>query len=479
MSAATSAPAPAVRRPPSVSVPIADLFEVVNEYVEAGRFDRAERLLTHVLAEAPEQADALHLKGLIAARRKRPAEAVAFMERGFANGGRRAGQLRNLSEVYRLLGRLDEALALARQSIASDPADPLGPFNLAMILYDRGEIDACVSAARHAVRLRPNLPQGHMKLAQALLIKGELAEGWEEYEWRYQIPGAQALMPPTDRKQWDGMPLGDATLLLVADQGFGDVIMFARYVPWVRGRCPNVAIACSAEMRATLGRMFPDLPIHTNWGEIGGYAAFCAFSGLPRLHATTLASIPSRMPYLAPDPAKVAHWRTVLDAGVPKGLMRIGIAWAGRPTHNNDHNRTTTLASFAPIAAVPGIVLLSLQKGEALKELAGWKGPAPLVDVGSKLDSFEDTIAVIDQLDLIISVDTSINHFAGAMGRPAWVMIPFAPDWRWLTGRGDTPWYPSLRLFRHPATRRWDLVMAAVAAELQQHLAQRHGFGAG
>jgi Flp pilus assembly protein TadD len=457
-----------VRPPPSVPVPVADLFEVVTEYVEASRFDRAERLLAHVLAVAPDQADALHLKGLIAARRKRPAEAAALMERGVAGGGRRPGQLRNLSEVYRLLGRLDEALALARQSIAGDPADPLGPFNLAMIHYDRMEIDPCINAARHSVRLRPNLPQGHMKLGQALLIKGDFQEGWEEYEWRYQIPGAQPLMPATDRKQWDGTPLGDRALLLVADQGFGDVIMFARYIPWARERCPNLRIACSAEMQPTLARMFPDLKLFTHWNSIGDYAAFCPFSGLPRLHGTRLETIPAAIPYLTPDPARVAVWKKTLDELVPPGLKRIGIAWAGRPTHNNDHNRTTVLENFAPIGAVPGVALISLQKGEGLDQIPKWQGPAPLIDIGSKLESFEDTIAVIDRLDLIVSVDTSINHFAGAMGRPAWIMLPFAPDWRWLMNRPDTPWYPSLRLFRHPATRRWDLVVPAVAAELRR-----------
>lgn len=457
----------------TVPVPVADLFDIVTEAIDASRFDRAERLIGHVLAVTPTQPDALHLRGLIAARRKRPAEAAPLMEMGVAYGGRRATQLRNLSEVYRLLGRLDEALTIARQSIAADPADPLGPFNLAMVHYDRMEIDACAAAARHAIRLRAGLPQGHMKLAQALLIKGEYAEGWDEYEWRYQIPGAQPLMPPTDRKQWDGSPLGERTLLLVADQGFGDVIMFARYVPWVLSVCPNVAIACSGEMQPTVARMFPGLRTFSNWNETGPYAAFCPFSGLPRLHRTRLDTIPAAIPYLHADPAKAAAWKQRLDAMVPPGLARIGIAWAGRPSHNNDHNRSTALASFAPVAQVPGVALISLQKGEGLGQMAGWQGPAPLIDAGAEIETFEDTLAVIGELDLIISVDTAINHFAGAMGRPAWVLLPFAPDWRWLRDRADTPWYPSLRLLRAPATRRWDLVMQAAARDLERHLASR------
>ncbi|HEX3347739.1 MAG TPA: glycosyltransferase [Acetobacteraceae bacterium] len=470
MSAATALPAPSAPAAPQVSIPAAELFEIVTENVEAGRLDRADRLIGHVLSAYPNSADALHVKGLIAAKRKRPAEAAALMEKGVAAGGRRAGQLRNLSEIYRLLGRLDEGLALARQAIAADPADAAGPFNLAMLHYDRMEIDACIRAARHALQLKKNLPAAHMKLAQALLLKGELAEGWDEYEWRYQIPGAQPLMPATDRPQWDGTPLGDKRLLLVADQGYGDVVMFARYVPWALERCPNTVIACSNEMMPVLRRLLPQVTLLTNWADIGPYEAYCPLSGLPRRHGTRPDSIPAPIPYLHADPERVPAWRNRLDAQVPPRLKRIGIAWAGRPSHNNDHNRTTDLAAFAPLGEVPGIALLSLQKGDATSQIAGWHGPAPLIDIGRQLETFEDTMAVIDQLDLTVVVDTAIGHFAGAMNKPVWVVVPFAPDWRWLADRADTPWYPSMRLFRHPAPRRWDVVMPAVAAELRRHV---------
>ena len=472
MSTAVSTPTPAAAPSAQVPVPSNELFEIVSESIEGGKLDRADRLIGHVLAVFPTSADALHVKGLIAARRKRPAEAAVWMERGVAAGGRRAGQLRNLSEVYRLLGRLDEALALARQSIAADPADANGPFNLAMAHYDRMEIDACIRAARHAIQLKKTLPAAHMKLAQALLIKGQFAEGWDEYEWRYQIPGAHPLMPATDRKQWDGTPLPpDKRLLLIGDQGYGDVIMFARFVPWAIARCPNVVMACSNEMAATMRRMFPDLKLFTNWGEIGPYEVYCPLSGLPRRAGTLLGNIPGPIPYLYPDPERVAVWRDKLPTQVPAGLKRIGIVWAGRPTHNNDHNRTVALSAFAPLGELPGIALLSLQKGEPAGQVASWQGPAPLIDIGPQLETFEDTIAVLDQLDLTVIVDTVVGHLAGAMNKPCWVIVPFAPDWRWLMDRSDSPWYPSLRLFRHPATRRWDLVIPAVAAELRRHFA--------
>lgn len=450
-----------------VSVPIGEVYAIAQEYIEANRLDAAERMLGHILADLPHHADSLHARGLIAFRRGRIVEAVAAMERGIAAGGNRAVHWRNIAEAYRMLGRLDDALAAARRGVTLDPADPLGPFNLAMVLYDRLELPACIAAARHCLDLRPDLPQGHMKMAQALLLSGELTRGWEHYEWRYRIPGAAPLMPPTDRKQWDGRELHGERLLLIGDQGYGDVLMFGRYLPWARSRAGTITLACSKEMEPTLHRMFPGTETTNQWDQIPPYACFCPLSGLPRLHGTTLDNIPDSVPYRA-DPDLAARWKQRLDRDIPSGLRRVGIAWAGRPTHNNDHNRSVPLAAFAPIGAVEGVALVSLQKGPAAAQAKQWQGRAQLLDLDAEIGSFEDTAAIIDGLDLLVCVDTSLGHLAGVMGRPAWIMLPFAPDWRWLMGRTDTPWYPTLRLFRAPGPKRLDAAIAAVAAALAE-----------
>ena len=476
---ATAAPAqakpavPARPGPFTVPVPASEVFTVAHEYMEANRLDAAERMIGHVLAVLPNQPEALHSKGLILFKRNKIAEAAALMERSIAEGGGgKSAHFRNLSEVYRLQTRLDEAVAAARRAISLDPADPLGPFNLAMVLFDRMEIDACIAAARHALDLRPNLPQAHMKLGQALLIKGDLGPGWDHYEWRYQIPGAAPLMPKSDRPQWDGRALGAGErLLLVGDQGFGDVVMFARYIPWVMERCQELAVACSAEVEPTLRRMFPTVQLITRWDLIGPFNCYCPFSGLPRLRGTRVDNVPAATAYLTADPARSKLWRERLDALVPPGLKRVAIAWAGRPTHNNDHNRTITLDTLAPLFDVPGVALISVQKGPATAQIAGYAGKAPLINLDAQIQDFEDTIAILDAMDLLVSVDTSVVHFAGALGTPTWAMIPFAPDWRWLVQREDTPWYPSVRLFRHPAPKRWDLLVPRVAEELARFAA--------
>jgi hypothetical protein len=225
-------------------------------------------------------------------------------------------------------------------------------------------------------------------------------------------------------------------------------------------------LATSNEMAPLMRRMFPDLPIATNWAECTNFAAYCPLSGLPRLHGTRLDTIPPPLP-IPIDPARAAMWQTKLDIAIPVGLRRVGLVWAGRPTHRNDRNRTMALATLAPpLAAVPGIALVSLQKGDPAAEVSSYTGRAMLVDAARDIADYEDTVAAIAALDLVVTVDTSVAHIAGAMGRPAWVLLPYTSDWRWLRERADSPWYPSLRLFRQRAPARWEEPLAAVAAGL-------------
>jgi len=388
------------------------------------------------------------------------------MERGMRVGPVKALHLRNIAEVYRQLARLDEAAFAASRATAMDPVDPMGPFNLAMVEYDRLRIDAAIVAARMALARRPALAEAHMKLGQSLLVQGDFAAGWEDYEYRYKIPGAAALMPATDRKQWDGSPVPQERLLLIGDQGYGDVIMFGRFIAWVQARCARVALACSPEMQGIAEQLAPGAEIITRWNDCPPYAAFCPLSGLPRLAGIGVADLPGATHYLHADPVKVAFWKARLDAALPVGARRIALAWAGRPTHSNDRNRSVTLSQLTPLTKVAGVAFVSLQKGPAAAQCLGWAGVAPLLNLDSVIESFEDSAAILANVDLLISVDTSMVHLAGALGRPAWVMLPYAPDWRWLLDRDDTPWYPSLRLFRQPKPRDWDGLVARIAAEL-------------
>ena len=374
--------------------------------------------------------------------------------------------LRNICEVYRTLGRLDEAFAAGRQAAALAPNDPLCLHNLSVIHYHRLELDACMAAAQAALALSPGLPGAHFALAEALLLQGEMAVGWEEYEWRFRVAGAAPPMPPTSKPQWDGSALPGKTLLLVADQGFGDAIQFMRYIPWAAERCAALAIAASAEIEPLLRQMAPAAQTFRHWDQCPEYAAHATLSGLPRLHGTRVQSVPWTGPYLRSDPARRSAWAARLAALLPLGYARVGITWAGRPTHTNDRNRSMTLRLLQRLGNVPGMALVALQTGGTAGQAGDWFGRAPLVALGPEIKDFGDTMAILDNLDLLITVDTSVGHLAGAMGRPAWVMLSHAPDWRWLLQREDTPWYPGHRLFRQGPERSWPEVLARVAEAL-------------
>ncbi|KAA0597866.1 hypothetical protein J2848_001652 [Azospirillum lipoferum] len=378
----------------------------------------------------------------------------------------------DLCEIHRREGRLDEAVTRGRCAVTLDPGDAAGWYNLGVALYDRLEIEASVTCERRAVRLRPDWPAPHFELAEGLLLSGRLEEGWREYEWRWRLPGVPPPVPPAIRKRcgpaakpWDGRPMPGSTLLLVADQGFGDSIQFARYLPMAAALCSGLAVACSPEMLPVIRSLPGGHRVFTAWEEAPPFDAWATLSSLPGLSGTVLGTIPAPIPYLLAEPERVEHWKGRLDGLLPRGYRRVGLVWAGRPTHGNDRNRSMPLTRLSPFFALEKTVLVSLQKGPAQAEAAQVYGAAPLVNLGPELESFADTMAVLAQLDHMVCVDTAIAHLAGAMGRPTAVLLPHAPDWRWLLGRGGTPWYPTVTLHRQPAPGCWDeAVRGAVAA---------------
>ena len=466
-------PAPRVMTAP---VPVGEIFQVAAEYERGGKLAEAERLLRHVLEAHPTQADALHLMGIVVFRQGRRKEALEYMEGALKHGVDTPLYLRNICELYRTLWRHDEALAAAKRAVALAPADPLCLHNLAIIHSERAEYDEALACAQAALAIDPRQPGAHFVRAEVLLVRGQMEEGWDEYEWRFQIGGAAPLIPPqvqrADRPQWQGERLDGKTLLLIGDQGFGDVIQFSRYIPWAREHsgAGAIAIGCGKEVGELIRQLAPRATIFQKWDDCPPYAAYAALSGLPRLAKTRVETIPAPIPYLQADPAKIVTWRERLASLIPKGFKRVGLVWAGRPAHNNDRNRSTSLATYKPLFDLPGIAFVALQKGPATPQAGGFFARAPLVNLGAEIGDYGDTMAIMENLDVIVSVDTSVVHLAGALGRPVWVMIPRAPDWRWLLGRADTPWYPSMRLFRQTKPNSWEDVVARIKDALPGYL---------
>jgi Tfp pilus assembly protein PilF len=468
--AGASAPAvaPAPGPPPTDAERIAQLMQLAIEHEQAGRLDEAERLLRLVVSEAALHHPAHHLLGIVAFKQGRVGEAVELIERSIALAPIEALYHRNICEIYRVRGRFEEALTAGRRAASLAPDDVHCYHNLGVLHYHRLELDAAIAAGERALAIAPDFPGAHFGIAEASLLRGDFARGWEEYEWRSKLANSPPLLPPTDRVHWDGAPLRDGTLLLVADQGYGDVIQFARYIPWAAARCPGLAIACSHELHAVIRQQTSLGQLFDHWERAPEFAAYCPLSGLPRLAGTRLDTIPCEIPYVRADPARSARWAERLAVLLPQGARRVGIVWAGRPTHHNDRNRSTGLASFLPLTEIPGLALVSLQKGPPQTQIGGYWGRAPLINLGPEIGDFGDTMAVLECLDNVVSVDTSVVHLAGAMGKEAWVMLPYAPDWRWLLDRADSPWYPSLRLFRQGPDRSWDPVIAVIAEDLRR-----------
>jgi hypothetical protein len=405
----------------------------------------------------------LHRLGVDHFRRGEIAQAINCIERAIAEVVDPAVCHRDLCEMLRLQGRLDAALDHGRRAVALDPDDCDAHYNLGLVHYERGEIDDAIACQRRVIAQKPDHAAAHFELGEALLLQGDYAAGWDEYEWSFEMPGVPPPMPPTDKPYWEGDIRDDGTLLLVADQGFGDSIQFMRYIPRAAKRCRDLVIACSAEMMPLVSQLSGNAKLFRLWRDAPTFDRHARFSSLPRLFKTELDSIPAQVPYLRADPARAAQWKKRLNALAPSGYRRIGVVWAGRPEHGNDRNRSMALNELSPLAALNRVVLVSLQKGPASGQVGGYFGPAPLINLAPEIDDFGDTAAIIDALDLVVTVDTSVAHLAGAMAKPTCVLLSFAPDWRWLRERTDSPWYPSVRLFRQTRPGDWTDAVARLA----------------
>jgi hypothetical protein len=392
--------------------------------------------------------------------------ALAQAQAAMARDPDSAAPHRRAWDLYRQLGRYPDALAAARQAVRLAPGNAAAHNELAAAYGCLGDIAAMRAAAEQAIAFAPDLAPAHFARAAALLLMGDFDTGWREYEWRLRLPGTAGGMPPEELPRWDGAPMPTGRLLLFADQGRGDIIQFARYIPWAAARCAELALCCPSEMWPIL-RQFPEIThLVQQWYQAPTCDCFTPLASLPMLAGTRLDTIPVPVPYLRADMSRVSQWRTRLDALLPRDLRRVGLIWAGNTAHTGDRERSTSLATLGPLTARRDMALVSLQRGPAQAQVGHYFGNAPLFNLAPELGGFHDTMAVLEALDLLISVDTGVVHLAGAMGRPAWVLLPFAPDWRWLLGRDDTPWYPTVRLFRQSAPGDWASAIACASATL-------------
>jgi tetratricopeptide (TPR) repeat protein len=458
------------------------------------RTARAEALCRRAIALDPNYVPAHRLLAELLRERNDLAPALASYERLLALEPDNAIAHNNLGLLLRKAKRFDEAREAFARARALRPDDPAIKFNQLTILpNDSGladAIDCCrealdqqpdnadvvtnlsvslqfagryqeaVEYAERAVIINPEHCQARFNLSLLLLLRGEYPRGWREYEQRWRLPDVK--MPKYLQPMWAGEPLDGRTILLQSEQGLGDTIQCLRYVPMVLARGGRVVLRLERVLVRLAASLAGKVIITPTNARVPEFDLWCPLLSLPRVFDTRVDSIPATVPYLGARNAIAQRWRRRL-AGLPG--LKVGLVWAGSANHINDARRSIDLAYVKPLLATPGVTFVSLQIGPRAAEIATLPSDT-LHDVSAELTDFAETAGAIRNLDLVIAVDTSAVHLAGALGQPVWVMLPFSPDWRWLLERDDSPWYPSTRLYRQQAPADWDDVVARVAADL-------------
>ena len=375
----------------------------------------------------------------------------------------------SLGNALFLQRRDEEAEACYRRALALEPGYACAHTNLANVLMRRDCRTDMIAHYVRALELEPGSAGGHYNLALAYLRDGRLAEGWREHEWRWDFRELKLRRRKFAAPQWKGEPLDGATILLHAEQGLGDTLQFVRYAPLVAQRGGKVVL----EVQPRLARLLEGMPgvrrVLARGTALPEFAWQCPLMSLPLAFATTVDTIPRRNPYIWANPEEVERMRLRW----PGEGLRVGICWAGNPQYRSDEQRSMPLGALLPLAKVPGISWFSLQMGAACGQMRGLARRFPVVDASSASRDPAETAALVGTLDLVISVDTSIAHLAGAMGVPLWVILPRLADWRWMEGRDDCAWYPTARLFRQRTAGDWTAPVERVRAELMMMMRQR------
>lgn len=427
------------------------------------RPDEAIFSLRHSLTLRPDNVDALSNLGIILKEQKLFADAESSLKRATELAPQNPAIWVNYASVFEMQGRYDEMRDLARHALSLDPSYVEAHNILANGALESGDIDRAEETLLRVIASDPLNRNANWNLALIWLMRGDFVQGWKQYEWRKRIQSVVVEHFAYPGEEWNGSPLGGRSILLYSEQGIGDAIQFVRYAAVLKEHgAGKVHMECPYPIAPLLsgvegvdgvvarGTEFPDVDLNVS------------IMSLPGLLGTTLDTIPARVPYIPLEPRPVASLVTA-----PEGVRKIGIVWAGSTAHARDFLRSAPLDAFGRLFSIPGTKFFSLQKGDAAEAQLHTLPDGLVTDLAPHLDDFRDTAAAIQALDLVITVDTSVAHLAGALGRPTWLLLPSVPDFRWMLDREDSPWYPTMRLFRQPQARDWESVFTNVETALE------------
>jgi Flp pilus assembly protein TadD len=482
----------------------------------AGDLSGAETFYQHIIDEQPDHAGALYLLGELEALRHNNEKAEGLIRRAISIDDRKAPFHYALGCVLQASGEPSDAAECYRRALALDQAYAAARINLGCILQSQSELELATpggaraivertleealshfraateiapgiadawinlgyalerqrklgdarSAYDRALAIGPDLVEARFNRSMVLLAQGDYLAGWEDYEWRWRASGYPR--PRYPQAEWDGSQVRGDTVLLYSEQGFGDAIQFVRYAALVAARGARVIVRCPPQLHRLLQGV-PGVSATLTPEETPEFDFHCSLLSLPRALRTTIDTIPARVPYIRPAAALVAEWRARVCDRRPG--VKVGLVWSSQSMMPNASLKSATLQDLAPLRELTDIRSYSLQMGAA-GDQTGPAGTTPLIDHTDKIRDFADTAALIENLDLVITVDTAVAHLAGAMGKPVWTMLQYAPDWRWYPDARTSKWYPSMRLYRQGRRGDWTAIVAEVARDLGE-LARR------
>lgn len=427
-----------------------------------GAHESAAELYQRALVIDPNRYEIYNDLGLVLTNLGNFGAAIESFKRSLRLNPRCAKTIAGLGYLFERKGDLISAADAYRDAIKLDPQLWPAYTDLGFILFGLGEVNEAAEWFNRLRALRPDSAEATANLGLIHLLQGNMAAGWPEFESRWKVGvGDDRKLP---QRQWRGEPLAGERILLHAEQGFGDTLQFARYVPLILARGADVLLEVQPGLHRLLSHTFGRARVISRGDALPEFSWQCSLLSLPLAFGTELATIPAETPYVYPDPIQVEAWRQRLAGNT----RRIGLVWGGNPSMQRDRLRSIPLELLLPLIKVPGTTFYSLQAGPGSEQLRHLPPDSPLIDLAPELKDFADTAAIVANLDLVISVDTSVAHLAGAMGKPLWVLVNKGCDWRWFLEREDSPWYPTARLFRQPAYGDWHPVVNRVEQALRE-----------
>ncbi len=429
------------------------------------KISEAVAVYREALAIKPDYVEALCNLGAALKAQNKIDAAIAAYQRALEIKPDLAEAHNNLGNALRIQNKLDEAIAACQQALKIKPDYAEAYSNLGTIFHSQRKPTEAIEAYSKALAINPDYPEAHFNEGLAHLLTGNLLRGWQKHEYRWKTEQRQARR---NFKQplWLGAgSLKGKSILLYAEQGMGDTLQLVRYIPLVAELGATIYLEVQAGLKPLLSTLSHVKAVYAEGEVLPNFDVQCPLLSLPLAFSTDLNSIPAVVPYIRTDAGHVAKWRTLLEQ---QPRPRIGVAWFGNRKHKNDHNRSIPALVFERFVRRSLHHFLCLQKDLKQAADAAVAALPQVTNLSAQINDFSDTAAIVENLDLVITVDTSIVHLAGALGKPTWVLLPFTPDWRWLLDRSDSPWYPTVRLFRQSAIGDWDSVLREIQNELDR-----------